>query len=94
MYNWNGNSDYIWLFQQYTACLHLYPTMFKKKGGERFRTANPKRCKENSNMKLPKSKNKQTEGVKGKLAVVMKSWAHSEVRTQNRGDEGLNTCTV
>ena len=45
-------------------------------------------------MKLPKSKNKQTEGVKGKLAVVMKSWAHSEVRTQNRGDEGLNTCTV
>jgi len=49
------------------------PLCLRKKGGEGFRTANPKRCKENSNMKLPKSKNKQTEGVKGKLAVVMKS---------------------
>ena len=54
--------------------LHLHPTVFKKKkGGEGFRTANPKRRKENSNMKLPKSKNKQTERVKGKLSVVMKS---------------------
>lgn len=42
------------------------PFCLRKKGWEGFRTLNPKGRTENSNMKLPKSKNKQTKGVKGK----------------------------